>query len=178
MAQPTPYTPTTDFSEDESANVGGRSTIRTDRLDAELANIEQTLDETLENLELIQRDDGELRDAIVELYHLTPSCRASLGTDINPRGLWATTTVYAVGDLVDATGVAYLCATAHTSGVFATDYAAGKWQVFGTNPSAASITFTPPATMSATDVQAAITEVNDAYRASSLPLLSALYGAI
>lgn len=40
---------------------------------------------------------------------------------------WATTTVYAVGDLVLQGGVRYYCRTAHTAGVFATDLAASLW---------------------------------------------------
>lgn len=40
---------------------------------------------------------------------------------------WATTTVYAAGDLVSRSGVNYYCTTAHTAGVFATDLASGYW---------------------------------------------------
>lgn len=40
---------------------------------------------------------------------------------------WLTTTTYAVGDLVAQGGSQYYCTTAHTSGTFATDLAAGKW---------------------------------------------------
>lgn len=42
---------------------------------------------------------------------------------------WATSTAYVVGDVVLQTNDAYYCATAHTSGTFATDLAASKWQV-------------------------------------------------
>ena len=48
---------------------------------------------------------------------------------------WVTSTVYAVGDLVyipstsSAAAIAYECLTAHTSGTFATDLAAAKWEV-------------------------------------------------
>lgn len=40
---------------------------------------------------------------------------------------WVTTTAYAVGDIRSNGGTNYYCATAHTSGVFATDLGAGKW---------------------------------------------------
>ncbi len=40
---------------------------------------------------------------------------------------WATTTEYAVGALVTQSSNKYYCVTAHTSGTFATDLAAGKW---------------------------------------------------
>lgn len=40
---------------------------------------------------------------------------------------WVTATAYVVGDLRSNGGVNYYCTTAHTSGVFATDLAAGKW---------------------------------------------------
>lgn len=40
---------------------------------------------------------------------------------------WLTATAYAVGDIRSNAGTNYYCATAHTSGVFATDLAAVKW---------------------------------------------------
>jgi len=42
---------------------------------------------------------------------------------------WVTATAYVVGDLVQQTGYCYECLTAHTSGTFATDLAAAKWEV-------------------------------------------------
>lgn len=42
---------------------------------------------------------------------------------------WATSTAYVVGDVRVQTNDAYYCATAHTSGTFATDLAAAKWVV-------------------------------------------------
>jgi hypothetical protein len=49
---------------------------------------------------------------------------------LNWRGNWATATAYALGDIVQTNGIAYICIVAHTSGVFATDLAAVRWQVF------------------------------------------------
>jgi hypothetical protein len=42
---------------------------------------------------------------------------------------WATATAYVVGDVRLQTNDAYYCATAHTSGAFATDLAEAKWVV-------------------------------------------------
>ena len=47
----------------------------------------------------------------------------------NWRGQWLTATAYAQGDVVQNGGTAYFCATTHTSGTFATDLAASKWQL-------------------------------------------------
>jgi hypothetical protein len=162
MAQPTPYLVTTDFSEEEASGVAGRSTVRTAMLDAELAAIESTLDATLTNLALIQRDDGELQDRSVELHTLSDGVRALFATaDSNPRGDWVTATSYAVGDVVTNGTGTYICVTAHTSGTFATDLTADKWiTLFDTTSyTAANVTFTPTGTIVATDVQAAIAEV-------------------
>ena len=41
---------------------------------------------------------------------------------------WATSTSYAVGDIVQENSTLYKCLVAHTSGTFATDLAAGDWQ--------------------------------------------------
>lgn len=173
------YIPSTSFAQDELANVGGRSTVRTDRLDAELANASTSINALQENLELIQRDDGLLRDGIVEPYTLSSTTRTFIqGSRFNPRGLWATGQAYAVGDLIDLSGAAYVCAIAHTSTVFATDYAAGRWQLFTSSPAASLVAFTPTGAISATNVQAAIAEVAlDAAIATS-PLLSVLYGGL
>lgn len=50
----------------------------------------------------------------------------------NWRGTWLTATAYAVGDAVESGGSGYVCVVAHTSGTFATDLAAVKWQLFAT----------------------------------------------
>jgi len=175
--QPTPYTPETSFAEDERSNAGGRSTVRTDRVDAELDAISLTLGQTLTNLAILQRDDGKLNDGFVEYYNLSASARAALlATKWTARGLWTTATAYAVSDMVDVAGVSYVCAIAHTSGIFATDYAAGKWQIFVTSSSASGQAFTPTTTISSLNTQAAIVEVDTKLRAASLPVLSSLFG--
>jgi hypothetical protein len=128
MAQPTPYTKTANFAQDETNAVGGRSTVRTAALDAELSALQVTTSQTLANLALIQRDDGQLADGTVKAHTLASDVRAlfaaSGGT---PRGLWATATAYLLGDVVGQAGLTYLCAAAHTAGTFATDLAAGRW---------------------------------------------------
>ena len=168
--QPTPYTRATAFAEDESSNVGGRSTVRTARVDAELDAIALTLGETLATLELIQRDDGKLRDATVELHTLSSAVLALLASyGATPRGAWVTATSYAYKDLVAQTGNTYICVTAHTSGTFATDLSAGRWLLFslGSSIGAGAVSFSPTGTISATDVQAAINESDTENRALS-----------
>lgn len=45
-------------------------------------------------------------------------------------GGWATATDYEPSDIVREAGSSYVCVLAHTSGVFATDLSAGRWQMF------------------------------------------------
>lgn len=45
------------------------------------------------------------------------------------RGAWVTTTAYAENDAVSQGGSSYIALEAHTSGTFATDLAASKWEV-------------------------------------------------
>lgn len=45
------------------------------------------------------------------------------------EGPWLTATAYQVDDLVSINGNSYICIVAHTSGTFATDLAAAKWQL-------------------------------------------------
>ncbi|MGN6773512.1 MAG: carbohydrate-binding protein [Rhizobiaceae bacterium] len=48
----------------------------------------------------------------------------------NFRDDWATAQDYVVNDIVKQGGNTYICVVAHTSGTFATDLAAGKWDLF------------------------------------------------
>jgi hypothetical protein len=129
----TPYNPTVNFAQEETNNVSGRNTVRTNALDTEFANINTAMDSVHADLTLIQRSDGKLRDQVVEQHSLHPDVVALLGTTLVPRGNWLTTTAYAVYDLVSQSGNTYVCVTAHTSGTFATDLAANKWMVFSYN---------------------------------------------
>ena len=47
-------------------------------------------------------------------------------------GPWGTSTVYAVGDVVESSGTSYICIVAHTSGTFSTDLGNTKWQLVAT----------------------------------------------
>jgi hypothetical protein len=45
------------------------------------------------------------------------------------KGPWVTITAYVKNDMVSNSGNSYICVVAHTSGTFATDLAAVKWQI-------------------------------------------------
>jgi len=137
MAQPVPYNPANDFSDDESNNVGGRSTVLTAQLDAELANASTTIGQILDNLAILQRDDAKLANASVHPDSLDTATLALMASTFTPRGLWVTGTDYVVGNMVDRDGVGAICAEAHTSGVFADDKASGLWVSLGYSPEAA-----------------------------------------
>lgn len=115
MSLAPPYNPTASFSNDETNQVSGRSTVRTVAVDTELANIATTVNALKSNLEKLQRDDDKLLDFLVEPYALAEQTRALIAAGGRPRGLWAAGQVYAVGDVVQQTGFAYQCYTAHTA---------------------------------------------------------------
>lgn len=168
MAQPPGYTPSTDFSDEESRQVAGRSTIRTAALDAELAAIETTLDALLTNLALLQRDDTRLADGVVEPHTFSTAAKALVAGNWTPKGNWATGTAYSVGDVVEESGNSYVCAEAHTSGTFSTDHSAGRWvTISNAAASAAAVTFAPTSTLTSTDVQGAVTELDADVRPSA-----------
>ncbi len=126
MAQPPAYVPAYSFTDHSTSQP---STPQPgDKLDAEYDAIRDTTDALRANLALIQRDDGLLANGSVHVDALTPTAIAVL-SDWNPRGAWLTATAYAAKDLVTLGGQSYICVTAHTSGTFATDLAAGKWLV-------------------------------------------------
>ena len=128
MSQPTPYTPTTNFSQQEANNASGRSTVNTAALDAEFAGIDTTLDQTLANLQLIQRDDGKLQDNSVEIHTLGDDVLNLIGGFLL-KGDWVASTAYVVNDLVFSGQYSYVCKTAHTSGLSFVDI---NWLRIGT----------------------------------------------
>lgn len=129
MAQAPSYNRSTEFADDERDNIGGRSTVRTDRVDAELDAVSTSVNALRANQLLNQRDDGEIRDRRVKLFTLATDVLALIGTSGSvPRGDWATATSYALADVVvGPDSGTYICSLAHTSGVFADDLAAVKW---------------------------------------------------
>lgn len=163
MPQPPSYTPTTDFSQQEANNASGRSTVNTAALDTELANIETTLDQTLSNLTLIQRDDGRLKDLACELHTLSPEVLSLMG-GFNLRGLWLPATAYAVNDIASNAEYTYCCVTAHTSGgAFDGQY----WVQFGFSGGADAAQAAAAAQVSANDAAASADDAADSATAAS-----------
>jgi hypothetical protein len=107
-------------------------------LDSNFNTLVESVTEIIANLGLIQRDDGEIRNQTVHANTFTSDALALMAgssvvssLDWRPMGFWATATLYRVGNIIEtgSPAVAYVAAVQHTSGVFATDYAAGKWVV-------------------------------------------------
>ena len=122
MANPTPYDQQYDFSDFASHNPA--TPLPGDRLDIELAELERTTDEIIAGLADVRRSDGALKNGLVTRDSLSDSLLSLIG---NWRGAWVSATAYMVDDTVSYDGSSYICRTAHTSGVFATDLAAVKW---------------------------------------------------
>ena len=133
-------------------------------VDDELNAIEDTLDQTLSNLTLIQRDDGALKNQIVTTDSLATDVAALMAvTGATLRGAWVTATAYALKDVVTRTGSTYICATAHTAGTFSTDLAAGKWIIVSEATSgiaANGVTVVPTGSIASNDVQSALAELD------------------
>ena len=118
MPFPPQYNPTKDFSQDEAVNATGRSMVNTTALDAEFANISTSTKQINENLQVIQRDDNELRDYLIKPRMLSDATRALISGGWNPRGTWQPGVAYAVRDFVEHNAMCYVCALAHTSNTF------------------------------------------------------------
>ena len=111
------YFPTVGFAGEEGNAVAGRSTIRTPALDIELANISASINLLNANLQRLQRDDGLLMDMIIQPYALSEQLKSLIAAKGSPKGDWAASTSYVIGDCVSYEGIAYLCITAHISTV-------------------------------------------------------------
>jgi hypothetical protein len=119
VSQPPPYTPSHSFISDVTTG-----TFPGQALDVEFNNLDAVIGDIEDNLELIQRDDGQLANASVGFDQLSPTLQSS---GIAPANAWMTGASYIVGTPVVQAGTLYRCLVPHTSGVFATDLAAGDW---------------------------------------------------
>lgn len=124
MAQPTPYDRITNFQNQQSA--APTDPYPSEDFDAEFNAVKITTDEILQNLELIQRDDGQLANGSVGRDQLAPDVDLGFGAP----SVWVTATSYIedFDTVFEGTGF-YKCIESHTSGTFATDLAAEKWEL-------------------------------------------------
>ena len=126
MAQPNRYEPQAGFAEQTRNNVPGRSPINARALDDELSGISLSINGIVGNFELIQRDDGSLKDATVHLHALSETVINLMG-GFNLRGEWQANTSYAEKDIVDYQGHLFVCMTANQDAAFT----AANWHRFG-----------------------------------------------
>lgn len=76
------------------------------------------------------------------------------------QGDWLTATAYQVGNFVTDSDIYYVCAVAHTSGVLATDVAAGKWNVLVDLSTYATIAYADSlAAANAVDIAQNVTDI-------------------
>lgn len=115
----------------------------------DFANHKATIDAVIEFQKLVQRSDGRFNNGSVRPETLSAGTVALIGK-WTPRGNWLTATAYAVNDLGTESNNLYVCIVAHTSRTFATDLAAGKWQLIDgdTARAGANNTFTGANTFS------------------------------
>lgn len=123
MAAPTPYDRQYNFSNYQAAQPS--DPLPGNKVDQELNAVKNSLDETQTNLALIQRDDGQLKNNSVGLDQL----KAEVEIGVNPPTAWVTAQNYLVTETVTFEAGFYRCEENHISGVFATDLAAGKWEL-------------------------------------------------
>lgn len=96
-------------------------------LNIEHADIKAVLDVARSNLSALQRDDLKLANGAVHKDSLAADTLTLFAAAWNPRGPWATATLYATRDTVTHNGNTWLCVSPHTAGTFATDQGNGLW---------------------------------------------------
>jgi hypothetical protein len=166
MTQATPYSKTVDLTEYATENP--QAPFPPALLDSQLAAIALFSQQIQLNLALLQRDDGALRNGVVTPDSLGLATLLLLGgTGFNPRGTWVTARAYVQRDIVTQGDGIYFVVSNHTSGVFATDLAAGRLMLVGTNSAATGdaslVAFTPTVggILNALTVQAVLVQAQD-----------------
>jgi microcystin-dependent protein len=159
MAAPTPYEVEYSFAGFQASSP--TTPLPASAVDNEFANIETSVESLRVGLNEIRKSDGTLANGVVT----TASLSSGLLTGIDTPSAWATATAYAVDDTVFFGPKFYICLIAHTSGTFATDLAALKWdELADFTPedivAASAVTYdNTTSELTAEDVQDAIDEV-------------------
>ena len=128
MAQPNKYLPQTSFAADVRNKKPGREAVNAGALDVEFRAIRQTANGLCNNLALLQRDDGKLKDAVVGVHTLHKDVLMLLGK-YELFGLWEANRPYLQGYVVEHEGKLYVCAESHDAND-AMDLS--KFKAFGT----------------------------------------------
>lgn len=165
MAQPTPYSRQYNFTNFQA--VSPSSPLPANYVDLELNSVKATLDATLNNLKIIQRDDTALANATVGYDQLKAELN---GFGFNPPSNWATAVQYQVRDTVFENNGFYRCLVSHVSGTFSTDLAAGDWELvadFASIQTAAAASAAAAATSATTATTQASTATTQASTATT-----------
>ncbi|MDO5638642.1 MAG: tail fiber protein [Neisseria sp.] len=112
MAQANKYIPQTSFASDVRTNKPGREAVNPGALDAEFRHIRMTANGLVDNLAKIQRDDGKLKDAAVDVHTLHRDVLMLLGK-YELIGEWTPNRPYLEGYVVDYGGRLYVCIESH-----------------------------------------------------------------
>ena len=102
------------FQEDVVNQASGRAPIDAKKLDQTLASVAENQNLINENLKMLQRDDGQLKDAVVGPAQMQRSL-LNLVKEFNLRGAYVVATYYAKNDAVDYNGSLWVCSKPHNS---------------------------------------------------------------
>lgn len=123
MPYPTPPAINTSYTAEEQSI--GNGTLPGQELDVDFASLTSAIEDTIDFLKGITRSDGKLANGIVT----EDSLAASIRIGFDAPAPWATPALYTTRSTVFQGFGFYLCTIAHTSSVFATDLASGRWQL-------------------------------------------------
>lgn len=130
MPYPTLYDVTYSYTGFQQAQQG-ISAFPGTQLDADLAGLQASIDDLNDFMQTVIRSDGALNNGSVTYDSLSPELN---GLVVPPASAWATATSYVLNQTVTELGSIYRALVSHTSGVFATDLAAGKWLLVAALP--------------------------------------------
>jgi hypothetical protein len=123
LAYPSIYNVTYSYTGFQQAQQG-ISAFPGTQIDADFAGLYGSVSSLALFVTGVLRSDGALNNGVVTYDSLAPSLQTA---GLAPASAWATAKSYLFGNAVTINSNLYRCLVAHTSGVFATDLAAGKW---------------------------------------------------
>ena len=128
MVYPTMYSVTYSYTGFQASQ--GNNSFPGTQIDADLQGLRSSVSNLALFTQGVMRSDGALQNGVVTFDSLSSGLQTA---GLTPATPWLTATFYAVGkNVIQGNNNLYRALVAHTSGVFATDLAAGNWVLVAT----------------------------------------------
>lgn len=125
LAQPVRFSVSYSFSGFQVDNP--TTPLPADQVETAFGNVRRTTDQIIDNLAILQRDDGFMKNGVVHPLALRADTAFIMGAKWVPQGDWASGFNYQVGHVVKQDAHLHVCVIPHMAATWVLDNSRGYW---------------------------------------------------